>query len=599
MLQENSIWVGSGEHKAQLLANMGNRHGLIAGATGTGKTITLKVLAEGFSEMGVPVWMADVKGDLSGMVEPGEHSEKLAKRLAACGVSSFQYQAYPTVFWDVYGEQGHPIRTTVSEMGPTLLSRLLGLNDVQTGVMNILFRVADAEGLLLLDIKDLKAMLAYLGEHRSDYTLQYGNISTASVGAIQRAVAVLENQGGDLFFGEPALELEDLFRTDEEGKGFIHILAADKLLLNPVMYSTFMLWLLSTLYEKLPEVGDPEKPKLVFFFDEAHLLFNNCGKSLLEKIEQIIRLIRSKGVGVYFVTQSPADVPGIVLGQLGNRVQHALRAYTPLEQKAVKVAAQTFRQNPDIHTEDAISNLRTGEALVSFLDEQGAPRMVEQATILPPQSKMGSISDETRKETIESSPLKGVYDEPVDRESAYEILNAAMQQETTDTVDYVEPSQVTVSTVQPTRVTAVKRYDPQTGAYIGETQTVPTEVLQEIPVMVFNPVTRRYTQQMVPARLDPTTGQFVPIQPPAPTAEEIRAQRAAEQAEKQRLAALRRQEAEQLKRERARQTAARKPRTPMERFADTAINTASREITRELTRGIMGSLMGKPRTRRR
>lgn len=350
MLSDSMIWAGTGEAPVCLLGRMANRHGLIAGATGTGKTISLKVLAEGFSDMGVPVFLADVKGDLSGMVKPGEHSDKIASRLAGCGVPSFEYKAFPTVFWDVYGELGHPVRTTVSEMGPTLLSRLLGLNDVQTGVMNILFRVADAENLLLLDIKDLKSMLAYIGEHRADYTLQYGNVSTASVGAIQRAVAVLENQGGDCFFGEPALQLEDFMKLDEQGKGFINILAADKLLLNPVMYSTLLLWLLSSLYENLPEVGDPEKPRLVFFFDEAHLLFNNCSKSLLEKIDQIIRLIRSKGVGVYFVTQNPTDVPMVVLGQLGNRIQHALRAYTPLDQKAVKVAAQTFRQNPAFDT---------------------------------------------------------------------------------------------------------------------------------------------------------------------------------------------------------------------------------------------------------
>ena len=415
MYQDGTIWVGSGEHAACLLGNMANRHGLISGATGTGKTISLKVLAEGFSDMGVPVFMADVKGDLAGMVKPGEHSDKLAQRLADCGVPAFDYHSFPTVFWDVFGEQGHPVRTTVSEMGPMLLSRMLGLNDVQSGVINVLFRVADDEGMLLLDLKDLKAMLAYLGEHNKDYTLKYGNVSVASVGAIQRAVAVLENEGGEYFFGEPAIDLNDWMQVDENGRGYINVLAADRLYLKPTLYSTFLLWMLSELYEHLPEVGDLDVPKMVFFFDEAHLLFNNCSKSLLEKVEQVVRLIRSKGVGVYFITQSPADVPMVILGQLGNRIQHALRAYTPMDQKAVKVAAQTFRANPAFSTEEAITNLRTGEALISFLDAQGAPSVVEKCTVLPPQSLMGAIDADTRNEIIQASPYAGRYDEVVDR----------------------------------------------------------------------------------------------------------------------------------------------------------------------------------------
>ena len=405
MLYDNKIWVGTGERPVFLLPQMANRHGLIAGATGTGKTVSLKVLAEGFSSMGVPVFLGDVKGDLSGMVKVGEHSEKIADRLALCGVPTFRYRSFPTVFWDVYGEEGHPVRATVSEMGPTLLGRMLNLNDTQTGVLNILFRVADDEGMLLLDIKDLKAMLAYLGEHARDYTLHYGNVSVATVGAIQRAVAVLEDQGGDKFFGEPALNIADWMQQDEDGFGMINILACDQLFMNPTMYSTFMLWMLSELYELLPEQGDLEKPRMVFFFDEAHLLFDDCPKSLLEKVEQVVRLIRSKGVGVYFITQNPSDIPMTILGQLGNRIQHALRAYTPLDQKAVKAAAQTFRTNPAFDTEEAITNLKTGEALVSFLDEHGAPCMVERATILPPQSYMNIISDELRRSRHGYQPL--------------------------------------------------------------------------------------------------------------------------------------------------------------------------------------------------
>ncbi len=400
MLYDGKIWVATdSSHKPVfLLPQMANRHGLIAGATGTGKTVTLKVIAEGFSDMGVPVFMGDIKGDLSGMVIPGTVSEKIGKRLMETGVSAFRTETYPTVFWDVYGEQGHPVRATISEMGPLLLSRMLNLNETQSGVLNILFRVAADEGLPLYTVKDLKAMLAYVGENASRYTLHYGNVSKASIGAIQRAVAVLEDQGGDCFFGEPSLQISDWMKTDENGKGYINILACDKLFLSPLMYSTFLLWMLSRLYELLPERGDLEKPLMVFFFDEAHLLFNDCSKQLMEKVEQVVRLIRSKGVGVYFITQNPSDVPMSILGQLGNRVQHALRAFTPLDQKAVKVAAQTFRVNPEFDTENAISELKTGEALISFLDEYGAPGVVQRATVLPPQSSMGAISAEKRAE---------------------------------------------------------------------------------------------------------------------------------------------------------------------------------------------------------
>ena len=419
MLQDNKIWVGTGAGgPVYLLPSMANRHGLIAGATGTGKTVSLKVLAESFSDMGVPVFLSDIKSDLSGMVKPGVRSEGIDKRLTGCGIAPdiFKYKQYPTVFWDVYAEQGHPVRATVEQMGPLLLSRMLSLNETQSGVMNILFRVARNEGYALRDLQDLKAMLVHVGENAKEYTLHYGNVSAASVGAIQRAVAVLEDQGGDTFFGEPALNIRDWLQVAANGdgteQGVINILSADRLFNNPTMYSTFLLWMLTSLYDELPERGDGEKPVVVFFFDEAHLLFNNCSRALMEKIEQVVRLVRSKGVGVYFITQSPADIPMTILGQLGNRVQHALRAYTPLDQKAVKVAAQTFRTNPSFDTEEAITTLKTGEALISFLDEHGAPGVVERATVLPPQSRMGAIPQEMRTAAIQASPLLARYESP-------------------------------------------------------------------------------------------------------------------------------------------------------------------------------------------
>ena len=503
MLYEGKIWVGTCENgPVCLLPAMANRHGLIAGATGTGKTVSLKVLAEGFSDQGVPVFLSDVKSDLSGMVCPGEAKEAIDQRLAGCGVpsSAWDFHAYPSVFWDVYGEQGHPVRATVQDMGSLLMSRMLSLNETQAGVMNIVFRVAAKEGYPLVNLQDLKQLLIYLGEHAREYTLEYGNVSVASVGAIQRAVAVLEDQGGDVFFGEPALDIRDWIQTDAaSGQGRINMLAADRLFNNPTMYSTFLLWMLTRLYELLPEVGDAEKPRIVFFFDEAHLLFNNCGKALMEKIEQVVRLIRSKGVGVYFITQSPADIPMTILGQLGNRIQHALRAYTPLDQKAVKVAAQTFRTNPSFDTEEAITTLKTGEALVSFLDEHGAPGVVERATILPPQSYMGAISAEERARVIQDSPLLGVYDEAVNSVSAYEKLNppkaaqpqvvlqpwvfTAPQPSAAQTVSPTTPLTAQVSTVQQNMAQTFKVYDPATGQYVEkqiEGMTQPAEAAQAV-----------------------------------------------------------------------------------------------------------------------
>ena len=635
MLYENKIWVGTGENPVMLLPQMANRHGLIAGATGTGKTVSLKVLAEGFSNMGVPVFLADIKGDLAGMVEVGQHSDGIAKRLVKCGVPTFQYCDFPSVFWDVYGKQGHPVRATVSEMGPTLLARMLGLNDTQAGVLSILFRIADDEGMLLLDLKDLKAMLAYIGENARDYTLDYGNISTATVGAIQRAVGVLEDEGGDQFFGEPALNIADWMQVSSDGKGVINILAADELFQHPKMYSTFLLWMLSELYELLPEAGDLDKPRMVFFFDEAHLLFNDCPPALLEKLEQVVRLIRSKAVGVYFITQNPCDIPMSILGQLGNRIQHALRAYTPLDQKAVRTAAQTFRTNPKFDTEEVITQLKTGEALVSFLDEDGAPGVVERATILPPQSSMNAISDEVRQEEIRTSYFAGVYDEAVDRESAYEQLAASFQQQSL--FSWQAPAapaapQITTAAPTVTKPQGFMIFDPATGSYVqrelpqmelpqtAPVQTAPAPVptlevapvqpaapaiqqtapVQQMPVMMFDPTTGQYKQQMMAMQLDPATGNYVPatqaVAAPAKpmSARELEKQRQAAEkaakeaakAEKERKAEERRLRADELREERA--ARARKNDSVLGRVQNTAINTVTREVTRTLTRSIMG-----------
>lgn len=400
---------------------MANRHGLIAGATGTGKTVTLQVMAETFCQAGVPCFMADMKGDLSGISQAGAMSSFIEKRKDSFGIPEPRFQGCPVRFFDVYGEQGHPIRATVSQMGPQLLSRLLGLNETQDGVLNIVFRVADERGLLLLDMKDLRSMIDYVGKHSKEYSQRFGNIASATVGAIQRALLQLESQGADRFFGEPSFDIFDLLQT-EDGKGVMNVLAADKLMLQPKLYSTFLLWLMSELYSSLPEVGDQELPKLVFFFDEAHMLFEDTSKAMVDKIEQVIRLIRSKGVGIYFITQSPTDIPESILGQLGNRVQHALRAYTPKDQKAVKTAADTFRPNPQFKTDEAIMELETGEALVSLLDEKGAPSVVQRAKILFPLSQIGAITEGQRADIVRGSRLAGKYDKVVDRESAFEVL---------------------------------------------------------------------------------------------------------------------------------------------------------------------------------
>ena len=414
--------IAKAKQEIALLPALANRHGLITGATGTGKTVTLQVMAERFSMIGVPVFMADVKGDLAGLAAAGANSPKMQERLAQLKISAPQWSACPVVFWDTFGKAGHPVRATVSDMGPLLLGRLFNLNDTQQGVLALVFKIADDNGLLLLDAKDLRAMLQHIGDNASQFTTEYGNVSAASIGAIQRSLLEIEQQGGSEFFGEPMLDLNDLMQTDSKGRGVVNILAADKLLNSPKLYSTFLLWMLAELFEHLPEVGDLDKPKLVFFFDEAHLLFNEAPKPLLDKIEQVVRLIRSKGVGVYFVTQNPLDVPETVLGQLGNRVQHALRAFTPRDQKAVRAAAETMRANPALDTATAITELSVGEALISLLDEKGRPAMVERAFILPPASRIGPLSDDERAAIIKSSVIFGHYEQVIDRESAYEKL---------------------------------------------------------------------------------------------------------------------------------------------------------------------------------
>ncbi|MHA1165409.1 MAG: helicase HerA-like C-terminal domain-containing protein [Alphaproteobacteria bacterium] len=428
MSDDETVFIGKSTKRESLLLKLANRHGLITGATGTGKTVSLQILAEGFSKHGVPVFCADVKGDLSGVAASGVSKDFLEKRAKTIEFDDYEYEAFPTVFWDLFGEQGHPIRTTVSEMGPLLLSRLMNLNDTQEGVLNIAFRVADEEGLLILDLKDLRALMSNVAERAPELSAEYGNVSKASVGAIQRSLLVLEEQGGEHFFGEPALDIADLMRTNRKGEGYINVLAADKLMQSPRLYATFLLWLLSELFEELPEIGDPEKPILVFFFAEAHLLFDEAPKALIDKVEQVVRLIRSKGIGVYFVTQNPLDVPDSVSSQLGNRVQHALRAFTPREQRAVKAAAETFRPNPEFKTAQVIMELGVGEALVSTLEKKGHPSIVQRTLVRPPSSRLGPLTKAERKEVIKDSPVHGIYDEGIDRISAYETLKKRAKQ---------------------------------------------------------------------------------------------------------------------------------------------------------------------------
>ena len=477
------ILIAQGEKPIYLLPKMANRHGLIAGATGTGKTVTLQTLAENFSARGVPVFMADVKGDLAGMSQAGGNNPKIAARVIELGISDFKGEASPVVFWDVFGENGHPVRATISEMGPVLLGRLLNLNDTQAGVLNMVFKIADEAGMLLLDLKDLRSMLQYVADNADQFKTQFGNVSAASAGAIQRNLLALESQGADKFFGEPALDLNDLLQTDSNGRGVVNILAAEKLMQrSPKVYATFLLWMLSELFETLPEVGDPEKPKLVFFFDEAHLLFAEIEDNTREKVEQMVRLIRSKGVGIYFISQNPLDIPDVVLGQLGNRVQHALRAFTPRDQKAVRAAATTFRQNPKIKIETAITELEVGEALVSMLEESGSPSVVERAKIVPPRSQLGAITPQQRQQVIAGSVLAGHYEKAVDRDSAYEKL----QQRATEKVTAQPQSAGTASPAQSAQVpeggggVLGKIFAPEIGPRGGRRDSLATSMVKSV-----------------------------------------------------------------------------------------------------------------------
>jgi len=472
-----------------LLPALANRHGLITGATGTGKTVTLQSIAQQFSSIGVPVFMADVKGDLGGLAKPGGGNAKVEERAKSLKLA-MKCEACPVVFWDVFGEKGHPVRATISDMGPLLLSRLLGLNDTQEGVLHLVFKIADDQGLALLDAKDLRAMLQHAGENASQFTTEYGNISAASIGAIQRGLLALESQGADRFFGEPMLDIADLMQT-ADGKGVVNILAADRLMASPRLYSTFLLWMLAELFEQLPEVGDPEKPKLVFFFDEAHLLFDEAPKALLEKIEQVVRLIRSKGIGVWFVTQNPLDIPESVLGQLGNRVQHALRAFTPKDQKAVKAAAETLRPNPKLKAEQVITELSVGEALVSFLDEKGRPNVVERAFIVPPGSRLGPLSEAERKEVIAASPIAGHYEKAVDRESAYERLKGRASAKMPDAVPAPSaPQQQSAGVGDRISDVLFGRTGPRGGQRDGLVQTMAKSVVRTIGSSVGREIVR-------------------------------------------------------------------------------------------------------------
>ena len=586
MLLNGNIWLGtSSKGPVTLLPSMANRHGLIAGATGTGKTVTLQVLAEGFSQLGVPVFMADVKGDLAGLCEPGQGNSKIDSRLAACGAEHFSFRSCPVTFWDVYGEKGHPVRTTVSEMGPLLLARMLGLNETQTGVLHVIFRIADDEGMLLLDLKDVKAMLAYVGENAAKYTLDYGNVAKATVGAIQRAIAILEDQGGNQFFGEPGLNLADWFCQDEDGNGMVNILAAEKLFRKPAMYSTFLLWMLGELYEILPEQGDNELPRMVFFFDEAHLLFDDCTKTLLERIEQVVRLIRSKGVGVYFITQSPTDVPSSILGQLSGRVQHALRAFTPQEQKVVRAVAQTFRVNPEFDTEAALTQLATGEALISFLQQDGTPAVVEKATILPPQSQIGMISDDLRKTFLSTDAIGEKYDTPFDRESAYELLSAQFVQTGAKQTQVVRPVAAQVEEIP-------------VSAQVQAAE--PVQAYQPMTFRVYNPVTGQYEEQVMSTLQQPVYQQ--PAQQTQPVYQQpvVQQQPVYQQAPAYPVPAAQPQQTavpaaqEETKPAVKEKKPAKKPSemTAAEKYLNSFLNSATtgagREVGRQVSRSILG-----------
>jgi len=564
MFVDGKLKIAVGEEPVYLYPRMANRHGLIAGATGTGKTVTLKTVAQSLSDAGVPTFLADIKGDVSGMAIPGEGTEKLVARLAKLGIEDYDFHACPVRFWDVYGEQGVPVRTTITEMGPVLLGRLLGLTEVQEGVLNIAFHVADDQGLLLLDLKDLRSMITYVGEHSKEIMSTYGSVSAQSVGAIQRALLQLEDAGGDIFFGEPALELMDWIKCDSEGKGYVNILDCVKLVQSPLLYSTFLLWMLSELYENLPEVGDVEKPKMVFFFDEAHLLFDDAPKALMDKVEQVIKLIRSKGVGVYFITQSPSDIPDSVLGQLGNRIQHALRAYTPAEQKAIKAAAESFRVNPAFKTEEAITELATGEALISCLDEDGKPQIVQRAMVIAPACSMDAAPEDDKAYLVANSDFRMKYGTAIDRESAYEILNdrAIAAQEAAERL-------------------------AQEAAAAAEAEALAKELEKQRIAEEKEAERQRIAAEKEEARRK--------------AAEEKEIQRKAAELERE-MARLERERQKELDRQireaqkreeqrlRAEQKAAEQRAKQMQKAADAALTTISRGLGNALVRGILGGL---------
>ncbi|MEO6740822.1 MAG: helicase HerA-like domain-containing protein [Chthoniobacteraceae bacterium] len=550
------FFIAQGTSDIYFLPQMANRHGLIAGATGTGKTITLRTLSENFSAIGVPVFLADVKGDLAGLAKPGANSPKVKERAAQMGLE-ISPNGFPVVFWDVFGKSGHPVRATISDMGPLLLSRLLGLNDTQEGVLNVVFHVADEEGLLLLDLKDLQAMLQHVAQNAADYTVKFGNVAAATIGTIQRALLTLQQQGAEKFFGEPALDLNDIMQCAEDGRGVINILSADSLMTSPRTYAAFMLWLISELFERLPEVGDVDKPKLVFFFDEAHLLFSDLPQQMQEKVEQVVRLIRSKGVGVYFVSQNPLDIPDKVLGQLGNRFQHALRAFTPRDQKAVKSAAETFRANPKLDVEAVIGQLGVGEALISLLDAKGTPAIVERAYIAPPVSDLSPLSPDDRKVLIEGSDLFGKYEQTVDRKSAYELLLG-------------KPAAPAAKASGTSTTSGAAPFDAVAAARA-----------------------RAAARQAAPSASDPASS----VPTPAPTVSNPRAEMAAAEAEA-RLAKLRAETAEREAKARAAEALAEKrsatPQKPgmMDKIMQTVARNAAGQATRSLMRGLLGSIFG-------
>ena len=598
MFFDEKIWMAKNDEKISLLLKMANRHGLVTGATGTGKTITVKVMAESFSDAGVSVFLSDIKGDLTGMSQPGIDTEDMQKRIQKFGLAEagWEYKGYPTTYWDVYGQKGIPVRATISEMGPMLLSRLMGLTDVQEAVLSVIFKIADDQGLLILDLKDLRTVVQAVGDHAADYKTSYGNITTASIGSIQRGLLKLESQGGDKFFGEPALDIMDWIRTDENGRGMINVLNCEELFQNPDLYAAFLLWMLSELYETLPEVGDADKPKIVFFFDEAHLLFNIDSKDLQDKVVQVVKLVRSKGVGVYFISQSPTDIPNQVLAQLGNKVQHALRAYTPADQKAVRAAAQSFVVNPEFKTEEAITQLGTGEALVSFLDEKGAPSMVQRAKILPPQSQMGIIDDNLLSQLITDSDMFAPYFHTVDRESAYELLTGkaaasaagqAAAQVTPQPAPSEGPWDCACGQTGNTGLFCQNCGKPRAQGYAPGTAPVAAAAAAAGPDPEGPSLIRSIQEEKQAA-------EEVAAAAEASLVEKEKAEREAEaepKLTKEELARIRAEEKEKLKEEERKRKEKEKRRKELGKAASSVLTSAGKTAANKLVRGILGNLL--------